>query len=258
MKNEIIWVNHASYILKNAEVSILTDPWIEFSAFNNGWDLLSPSVFNYDNFKEITHIWFSHEHPDHFSPTVLKKISEDIRKNITILYQKTKDRKIAKFCKMLGFKEVIETSREWLSLSENIKIYIDSIGRDSWCVVESLGESFLNINDCVISNKNNAVEIKKVVPKCDVLFTQFSYANWVGNRGQEDLHKKFAKKKIKRIDLQIEIFNPKFLIPFASFVYFSSKENFYLNKAINKINTIYEYSKNSYQDCICHVFLSRR
>ena len=85
------FVNHASYILDASKqgVRLLTDPWLEGNAFNNGWGLLAKTTFRYEDFGSITHLWFSHEHPDHFSPPNLKKIPEDARKKITVLFQKT-------------------------------------------------------------------------------------------------------------------------------------------------------------------------
>src|SRR5438067_7468032 len=54
-------LNHASYVLTARDVRLMTDPWLFGSAFNNGWDLISETKFSLDDFREITHIWFSHE-----------------------------------------------------------------------------------------------------------------------------------------------------------------------------------------------------
>ena len=87
-KIKIEFVNHASILIQYKTIRLMFDPWIEGFAFDNGWSLLSTSKFTYDDFSNITHIWFSHEHPDHFSPFVLKKIDPEIRRNITILHKK--------------------------------------------------------------------------------------------------------------------------------------------------------------------------
>src|SRR5205823_15052942 len=94
----IRWVNHASYVPTARDVRLITDPWLFGSAFNNGWDLISEAKFSLDDFREITHIWFSHEHPDHFAPPVLKAIDPAVRANITVLFQETKDHKVLDFC----------------------------------------------------------------------------------------------------------------------------------------------------------------
>ena len=89
---KIEFVNHASYIIEHGGIRLITDPWIEGTAFNEGWSLIEPTHLQYTDFKDITHIWFSHEHPDHFSPPNLKSIPEELRKNITVLFQYTKDK----------------------------------------------------------------------------------------------------------------------------------------------------------------------
>ena len=47
------FVNHASVILSDGEITLITDPWIFGSAFNNGWELLSKSKFEIDDFEKI-------------------------------------------------------------------------------------------------------------------------------------------------------------------------------------------------------------
>ena len=72
MKSSTIeFVNHASVIISYDEISILSDPWYKGTVFNNGWKLIHEleDTKIYDVIKKITHIYISHEHPDHFSPT---------------------------------------------------------------------------------------------------------------------------------------------------------------------------------------------
>src|ERR1043165_9435943 len=99
---KIEFVNHASYIVDHAGIRLICDPWTEGTAFDNGWSLLTPSKFTFDDYKNITHIWFSHEHPDHFSPPNLSKIPAEHRKNITVLYHETNDKKVINWCKQKG------------------------------------------------------------------------------------------------------------------------------------------------------------
>src|SRR5262245_14431114 len=105
---KIEWVNHASFVIRAGNACIILDPWIEGSVFDESWSLLSPSVFKYSDFEEITHIWFSHEHPDHFFPPNLMRIPAVIRSRIRIVFQTTIDRRVVSFCRKLGFAEVVE------------------------------------------------------------------------------------------------------------------------------------------------------
>lgn len=238
---KIKFVNHASYIIDYNEIAMIVDPWIEGTAFDNGWSHIEPTKFSYDDFNQISHIWFSHEHPDHFSPPNLKKIPEEIRSKITILYQKSKDGKVVDFCKKLAFKEVIELDDKWFNLGQDFKLLnIPHTDGDSWLCVEAGNKLILNFNDCVIENQLQAKTIKSHIgsENIDLLFTQFSYANWVGNKEDKETMRNHAQNKIKQIEYQVETFKPKYTIPFASFVWFSHEENFYMNDEINKIDEI--------------------
>jgi hypothetical protein len=242
----IQFVNHASYILHHDNISLITDPWIEGYAFHDGWSLIEPTKLLYSDFSKITHIWFSHEHPDHFSPQNLRSIPPEVRHNITILFQETKDKKVINFCKQLDFKLCIELQTDWYDLSDEVKIinrpHTDG---DSWLCIKAGDFTVLNINDCVLENDKQIHKIKNQIKseKIDVLFTQFSYANWVGNKEDKESRRKYAAKKINEIERQVSIFNPVHTIPFASFVWFCHEENFYMNDEINKIDFVFNHLK---------------
>ncbi len=87
----IRWVNHASFVLNSDGVAVLADPWLTGPAFNFGWSLLTPTSGAMPDFEAITHIWISHQHPDHFSPRDLRGIPPERKREITILYQMTRD-----------------------------------------------------------------------------------------------------------------------------------------------------------------------
>jgi UDP-MurNAc hydroxylase len=241
---KLTWVNHASFIISDGDVTMISDPWLEGTAFNDGWKLLSPTVLQYDDFKNITHIWFSHEHPDHFAPLVIKKIPIDYRKNITVLYQCTIDNKVVEFCKKQGFKSIIQIyPKDKIKLSDNMIVSCQKVENDtdSWMLIETPWERILNLNDCHFHHKSKRVErLKKIVGEIDILLTQFSYAHWVGNHDQLELHREFAKDQLSEMNLQIKIIDPKFVIPFASYVWFCHEENYFMNASVNKIRDVYD------------------
>jgi UDP-MurNAc hydroxylase len=233
-KFSIEFVNHASFILKKDNVQMMCDPWLFGSAFNFGWDLLIESKFDFNRFQDINYIWFSHEHPDHFSPIVLKKINEEHRKNITILYQETEDKKVVNFCKTLGFKTLELPDYQTITLTEGFDIMCAKVPFfDSWIFCTIDGVKVLNSNDCVVDGDAKVEMIKKYTGEVDVLFTQFSYAGWKGNKEDTHLRRKVAKQKLEIVENQIKVLKPKYTIPFASFVYFSHEENKFMNDAVN-------------------------
>ena len=129
------------------------------------------------------YIYYSHEHPDHFSIQFLQSINEEDRGNITILYQKTKDGKVKNFVKKLGFNVIEISDKETYKISDQFSITIGQIPfYDSWAYIEINDKKNININDFILENQNKINEISKHCRKVDILFTQYSYANWVEGR----------------------------------------------------------------------------
>ena len=87
----------------------------------------------------------------------------------------------------------------------------------------------------------DAKKIASLTGEVDVLFTQFSYANWVSNPEDIEPRRQLAQEKLRRVGLQVEAFSPTCTVLFASFVYFSHDENFFMNDAANNIEDVYDW-----------------
>ena len=247
MKTSIKFINHASVIISNNNTSVLSDPWYDGEAFHKGWNLLHETK-NHDIeefLNEITHIWVSHEHPDHFSISFFKKFANHLKKNsIKIIFQKTKDKRVFNFLISQGLEVKELDFNKKYNLSENFFVSCIKDGfYDSGLLIESHGEKILNLNDCEITTSKRIKEVMSICGEVDVLLTQFSFAAWKGGKKNKIWRNEAAKEKLKTISLQIEIFKPKFVIPFASFVYFSNEDNFYLNDAANRPDHIKKHLK---------------
>ena len=247
MKTSIKFINHASVIIGNNNTSILSDPWYEGDAFHKGWNLLHETKsHDIEEFLNgITHIWISHEHPDHFSISFFKKFANKLKKNsVKILFQKTKDKRVYNFLIAQGLEvQELDFNKKY-NLSENFFISCIKDGfYDSGLFIESYGEKILNLNDCEVTTSKRIREVMSICGEVDVLLTQFSFAAWKGGKKNKIWRNEAAKEKIKTISLQIEMFKPKFVIPFASFVYFSNEDNFYLNEAVNRPDHVKKYLK---------------
>jgi len=225
---EIEFISHACFIVRTNGKIIVCDPWLIGKAFNNSWALLSkPGRVDWD---EVDYIFISHEHPDHFSLPTLKSIDLETRRNITILYQKHASKRMLKAFLNLGFINIIELPLyKWKSM-DGFKLYCGSAGSmDSFLAIRDGQHTVLNLNDCIFNEKQYKY-IKREIGPINFLFTQFSFANWVGN--QRDEYNE-GLKKIEDIKSQIEIFMPSYTIPFASFIYFCNLENSRMNDWIN-------------------------
>lgn len=240
----IEWINHASFVLAHENVRLISDPWIDGLAFNHGWKHLVPTQFGNSDFASITHIWLSHEHPDHFSPKNLLQIPEEARSRITMLFQEGVDHRIGTFCRNAGFKQVHELrSGEWLALGRDLRVRSEEAGSgDTWLCARTTDQTLLNINDAYLAYRWRLDRIKAVVgAQIDLLLTQFSYANWLGNPDQRELRRTEAKENLRLMRLQVEVLQPRHVIPFASMVWFCHLENFYLNDEMNSVEDAYRY-----------------
>jgi UDP-MurNAc hydroxylase len=249
--DRIVWINHAGFELQTEGLRIVCDPWLDGLAFNQSWALLSKTKFRPDDFLGVDYLWFSHEHPDHFSPSDIRSVPPQIRASIKVLFQRTNDGRLAKFCRELGFKEVREL-RDWerFELGYGVSITVKSVVDDSLCFIKTPHWTYLNINDCVAANSKAFHEgVAARVGPVDILLTQFSFANWAGNPDDPVPMRALASEKLEQIDVQLDAYHPKALIPFASFVWFCRPDNFHLNVGSNRIGAVHaRFSKRI--DCV--------
>lgn len=228
----IRFVNHASFVVQSNGISLLCDPWVAGSAFHNAWNLIAEQP--HEGLDEVDYIWFSHEHPDHFSVPFLRSIPANRRAGITILYQETPDRRVVSFCRELGF--AVRELRHGVTedLGGGMRVTCGKIPfYDSWLLIRTSEYSILNTNDCILEAPGRLDLIRPYVSECDILFTQFSYANWQDSRDNREARRLLAAEKLRRVALQCDMFRPRFVVPFASFCYFSHVENAFMNADIN-------------------------
>ena len=244
--DNISLVNHASVLIKSETVSLLTDPWFFGDAFNDGWALFYEN--DHDEIcrilNSVTHIFISHEHPDHFSIPFFKKYSNKlIDLNIKIIFQETNDKRVITFLRILNLHVIEAKNNKWIELDLNIHIKFFSIGTiDSTFILSTPENYFINTNDCELSFfdgkkiKNNIKQNKPVI-----LLHQFSYAAW---RASSEWKQKAAKYKLIQLSKLNKLFNASLLIPFASFIYFAHEENFNLNSDVNSPKKVSDFLKN--------------
>ena len=255
LPDTISFVNHASIFIKSNNVRLLSDPWYFGDAFNRGWDLLYENPFEQilDLINETTHIFISHEHPDHFSIPFFKKYCTELKSsNIQIIFQETRDKRVVRFLRSLNLSVIEAKKNKWLKLDDQVHINIFPIGTlDSAFLLETSDYFFINTNDCELSplNSQNILE-QQQKRKPTVLLHQFSYAAW---RGSSEWMEKAANYKLKKLFQINKTLKANLLIPFASFIYFSHNENFHLNRNFNDPLKVSNFLKNSE---VSHTFLN--
>jgi UDP-MurNAc hydroxylase len=229
---QIQFINHASVKLITSRCRITSDPWYTGAAFNNGWDLICSDPKLAEVGADATYYWLSHEHPDHFSIPFFKTTTN----RAPVLFQDTSDHRVASFLRKEGFAvhEIGEKTDFEVAPGETIRITRCGF-YDSWNIFRAEGLSVLNLNDCELNSDADLAALATSLGPVDVLLTQFSYAAWKGGKDNRALREGAAREKLATVRRQIEHLKPRYVIPFASFVYFSHVENTYLNDSVNDI-----------------------
>jgi len=146
---QITLINHACVKIAIGDVAVLCDPWIDGPVFNFGWDLLIKTPMDIDAIMAgVTHIWISHEHPDHFSPKFLDEIARQYAGRVPILFQETRDRRVKTFCESRGFTVIELPDRVRRPLGGIEVMCGTSEFYDSWLYLSDGNSRVLNLNDC--------------------------------------------------------------------------------------------------------------
>ena len=228
-------INHACCKVETGGLGLLFDPWTEGPAFNAGWDLLISTPMSFDAImRGVSFIWISHEHPDHFSPAFLTRVAKAYGGSVTVLFQATRDRRVADFCRSQGL--AVQELADHVPTRLNATVTV-TCGAfyfyDSWLYLSDGQRSLLNLNDCPARRPQDIRRIGRLAPEPTVLLSQFSYAAWKGGRDNRAFRAAAAAQKLETLATQIRNLRPRFTLPFASLIYFSSEENDYLNDAVN-------------------------
>ena len=237
---KVTFVGHASVIAELGSVGIWSDPWLQGDAFNDSWTLYPSPMIQEQDIARVTHIWISHEHPDHLSiPTIAKCLSAEQKAKITMLFQRHYDAEVVGWLRKQGFKEVRELPHgEWVHLSPECQVSCYQVGHiDSALAIRAAGETILNINDCDLPD-STVKRISRQLGRVDLLLNQFSIAGWSGNASDPARRRKAADDVLDKFLHDALRFNPRYILPFASFIRFSHVENSYLNSAVNSLDEV--------------------
>jgi UDP-MurNAc hydroxylase len=182
---EITYLGHASFLVETDQLMLVTDPWLSpEGAFDSAWfqfpcnHHLAP--FLREKLRDSTkqrYLYVSHEHRDHFDPEFLKTLPSS---EMTFL--------VPHFERAALRNELASLHPKSLILCEHgqavpvpggyAKLYLDDSGisRDSALLLNSDGQSFLDMNDCKLYDEVAA--IRKEEGPITVLSCQFSGATW--------------------------------------------------------------------------------
>jgi hypothetical protein len=164
-----------------------------------------------------------------------------VRPQLTLMFHESQDQKVIRHCKKMGFGTVRELrSGEWLSLADDFEIRCDTWcgSDDSWLLVRTSEGTILNLNDCQANTPEQMQALHTQTGDIDVLLTQYSISAWDGNMEDTARRDAGAQAMIDRACAQTRILGAKWVLPFASFIWFCHEENAYMNSALRPVGDV--------------------
>jgi hypothetical protein len=220
-------VGHASVLIETPEAGLLCDPWFGGRIFNDSWDLTSPSTPPEALAGRMTHLWVSHEHPDHLHWPSLKRLAALVGNKAVLAFQQHWTTDVVTHLHRVGFGPVEELAPlRWTILAPSLSVASIPCGPiDCGLAVRAGGSLILNLNDCKIGARYLKA-LSKRFPEPDLLCCQFSPASW---QPTSAVPGSAAEKLYARAARYAAAFRPRRVLLFASHSYYCHRENARMN-----------------------------
>ncbi len=227
---KVSFINHSCIRVESSSgLDVICDPWFIGEVFNESWMLARKVNPNLSGLDEKSVIFISHEHPDHLNFPTLKKY---FSKQRVILRSGTRHGVVTALEK-LNF-PVLQIPTNSMHEISNIgdRLGLFPRGGDTAIIIEDgvTKEAILNFNDCEFSEED-IISLRDFIGRdIDFICGQFGLAGFYANEGEVEKFRQAYLRKIKRLQFFAELFKPKVLLPFASFVRFSKTGNSHINQ----------------------------
>ena len=124
---------------------LVTDPWLDGSAYFGSWELERPlTERQIHNAASSEYIWFSHGHPDHFHPDSFVHLSRTQKVLLPDHYSPELAQAVAEF----GFQFQILPNKRWVELKPGLRVLCAANeNMDAIVAFDVEGKLLLNKND---------------------------------------------------------------------------------------------------------------
>src|SRR5688572_9309398 len=179
---KITYISHATLLIEVDGLNIVTDPWVQGTAYCGQWHLF-PKALHPEKIRKADAIIYSHGHEDHLHAESLQTIGKDAR----VFYPYSWYGGTTEFFKELGFNQVKEVVNEQsVNLSDEVKVTYLSNNLDNVLVLEAKGKILVDINDALPSASPGMIKyfidkIKTRWPKVDYIFSSYGGAAYFPN-----------------------------------------------------------------------------
>jgi UDP-MurNAc hydroxylase len=247
---KVTLVGHASLLVRTADCTVWTDPWLHGKAFNDSWSLIAPPVLPESALDEIDFLWISHEHPDHFHVPTLRSLPASFRERVTVLFQQNNSEKMFRAFHALGFpRHRPLPDRRVVELRGETRAYCYQVlPMDSALAILSEGKTLLDVNDAEMNDRDCRRVLSDLGP-IDAVANQFSIAGYSGLADRDRHLPELAERVLRNVSDNHRALEARTSIPIASFVYFSTRDNRYVNRYANTPRDAADALRAQGQDC---------
>jgi hypothetical protein len=137
-------IGNATLICHDDGPVLVTDPWIDGSAYFGSWTLSHEIPEEQrEHIRRCRYVWLSHGHPDHLSSESLEKLRDK-----TVLLPDHFGHRIQDDLTAQGFTVKVLADRRWTQLSPRLRVMcIPDMNQDAVLLVDLDGRLIVNLND---------------------------------------------------------------------------------------------------------------
>jgi hypothetical protein len=224
------FVGHASLLVRQGALTLLSDPWWTGGAFGDQWFPYPFPVPERFPLHDLDGLYISHGHEDHLHPGTLKALAPD-NPRTRVLIPRRYDAGMCSYIQRLGFANIQElpsgTSTTLEHGPDRLQATIITHLDDSLLVVEADGEVLVNANDALHASRRDVLDeyaslLHARWPRIDYLFCGFGGASYFPNcihaPGKDDVA--VARERellfLRNFARVAELLEPRLAIPFAA------------------------------------------
>jgi hypothetical protein len=237
------FVGHASLLVRQGNLSLLSDPWWSGPAYRDQWYPYPLPVPERFDLGRLDAVYISHSHEDHLHAATLRTLlaqAPDVEAIIPLRY----DTQMRDYLTRIGFKRIKEvasgTPFTLRKGRDSLRLTVLTHMDDSLIGVEGSGEVLLNLNDALHSSRRELIlEYCRILhgrfPRVDYLFCGFGGASYFPNcvhvPGKDDVAVARAREQffLDNFALISHQLQPRLAFPFAAHFILPDDANWWMS-----------------------------
>lgn len=231
MKHRLKTLGHATLLLfENGKPLIATDPWLIGSTYWRSWWLEKyPTKDEFEEVRQVEHLYFTHSHPDHFHYPTVRKLG-----NHSTLHPRFPRYELTEFMKSNGYPVKVLEPWQWYKIGEKVNIASIPVPiDDSIMILDTPNAYIANLNDSV--PRINLLKFIKsemfTEDKPLIMLKSYSPASIASSIYREGVQTQMkTKKEYTEVAMKLaDALGAKYFVPFASQAFFNRRDSVWAN-----------------------------